>query len=364
MAEVLGGNQVKLDSGQTVTAQTGGWYDGQQFWNGSLSQVGSIHAQSDQQGAGQAVSQEVIAQTNPKNVDYINQRRQAQNLAPSPTVQAPAQAQAQAQAGSEAGAGIPELTPQPALNLPELYKTLTATSGIGDLEKELSDKEKAFTEATGVINDNPFLSEGTRVGRVAKLDELFQKRTANLRGDIATKKADIETQLNLETKQFDINSQIAQQELAKLDSFIKNGWLDNASGEDIAQFTRTTGVSSNMIRSAIDAGKKKDVSTSTISFDDGTNQGFAIINTETGEIISKQNIAASKSKEYAPKAEKEVKPENAVGQIVGSYLSDQARQAQISPEDFYRELLLQYPAAADYINENWSAKDIRKITGQ
>ena len=51
-----------------------------------------------------------------------------------------------------------------------------------------------------------------------------------------------------------------------------------------------------MIRAAIDANKKKNVQTSTISFDDGVNQGFAVINNQTGEIISKQTIAASKPK--------------------------------------------------------------------
>lgn len=361
MATVIAGNQVKLDNGQTITAQTGGWYDGQQFWNGTLSAPGVINSQSDQQGAGQAVSNEVIAQTNPDNVAYIQQQQQKYNQQSQPAP-APVQTQPQVLQDYGNGTGVPELAPQPTLNLPELYKSLTANSGIGDLEKELSDKEKAFIEATGVINDNPFLSEATRVGRVNKLDELFQKRTANLRGDIATKKADIETQLNLETKQFDINSQVAQQALAQFNSLLGMGALDNASGEDIAKLTRATGLTSSMITSAINANKQKNVSTSTISFDDGTNQGFAIINTQTGEIISKQTIAASKP--LASDKEKELTSEQKVGQIVGNYISDQTRQAQISPEDFVRELLLQFPDAAGYINDNWTAKAIRKYTGQ
>ena len=76
MATVVSGNQVRLSSGQIVNASQGGWYDGQQFWAGSLSQPGQIHSQSNQQGAGQQVSQEVVTQTNPANVGYI----QAQQL--------------------------------------------------------------------------------------------------------------------------------------------------------------------------------------------------------------------------------------------------------------------------------------------
>ncbi len=43
--------------------QTGGWYEGRQYWNGTFSDPGVIHPWSNQQGAGQAVSQEVRAQS-------------------------------------------------------------------------------------------------------------------------------------------------------------------------------------------------------------------------------------------------------------------------------------------------------------
>lgn len=49
-----------------------------------------------------------------------------------------------------------------------------------------------------------------------------------------------------------------------------------------------------MIQSAIASRRDKNIETSTISYDDGTNQGFAIINSKTGEIISKKVVAASK----------------------------------------------------------------------
>lgn len=43
--------------------QTGGWYEGRQYWNGTLSDSGVIHPESNQQGAGQVVSPEVKAQS-------------------------------------------------------------------------------------------------------------------------------------------------------------------------------------------------------------------------------------------------------------------------------------------------------------
>ena len=56
--------------------QQGGWYSGRQWWGGTLSDPGVIHPQSNQQGAGQAVSKEVVQQTAPENWGYIEQQRQ------------------------------------------------------------------------------------------------------------------------------------------------------------------------------------------------------------------------------------------------------------------------------------------------
>ena len=43
--------------------QQGGWYGGRQYWNGSFSQPGQIHTESNQQGAGELVSKEVNLQS-------------------------------------------------------------------------------------------------------------------------------------------------------------------------------------------------------------------------------------------------------------------------------------------------------------
>jgi hypothetical protein len=293
MAQVISPGKVKLNDGKVINAQEGGWYDAQQYWGGSLSNAGQIHQQSNQQGAGQAVSKEVVQQTNPDNWNYIQEQ---QNKPSSQANGGRAITGGGGMTGSSggAGAGLSTMPTQPTLNLPELYESLYASSGIRDLEADYSNKEKQFIEAKGMVNDNPFLSEGSRVGREAKLEQLFGERTANLKKDIATKKADIETKLNLETKQFDINSQQAQQAMSQFNTLLSMGALDNASADEIATLTRTTGLSSNMISSAVSNMRQKNMPTSVIQFDDGTNQGFAVINPQTGEIISKQNIGASK----------------------------------------------------------------------
>jgi hypothetical protein len=202
--------------------------------------------------------------------------------------------------GMGSGVGFTAPTNQ-SLNLPDLYKSLTADSGISNIEADLSKKTQEYNDAISQINDNPFLSEATRVGRIQKLTTDFNNRTANLKNDISTRKADVETQLNLQSKQFDINNQMTQQAVSQFNTLLSLGALDNASFEDISNITRSTGLSSQMIQSAINTAKtarqkKEEIPTQMVSFDDGTNTGFALINTQTGDVINKQNISTSKPK--------------------------------------------------------------------
>lgn len=275
----------------------GGWYGGRQYWNGQLGPPGVI-INPNQQGAGQPVSTEVNRQTSiaagkapDANQNYIDQLNAQGGSGSGGGGAYGGTGGGYGEPGT--GSGIGYTAPAP-IDLPKLYQQLYASAGISDLEKQYSDMASSYTEAKGKINDNPFLSEATRVGRIAKIESLFNERTANLKNDIATKKADIETQLNLQTKQFDINSQVAQQAFQQFTSLLDMGALNNASGEDIANITRATGISSDMIKSAIKTQQQRNVQTQMIQFDDGTNQGFALVNAQTGEIIKTQNIASSK----------------------------------------------------------------------
>ena len=69
--------------------QQGAWYSGRQYWGGTLSDPNVIHPSSDQPGAGQSVSKEVVQQTAPGNWDYVQQERKKAGLQPSPEVPEP-----------------------------------------------------------------------------------------------------------------------------------------------------------------------------------------------------------------------------------------------------------------------------------
>ena len=370
MAQLING-KVKKNDGSIINPKQGEWYDGQQFWDGTLSSAGQINSKSNQPGAGQMVSSEVNRQASVAqglapnaNQDYINAQRAKQGQPSTPTFTGDPMAGGDGSytPGGGAGVGFNDVV-QPSLNLPDLYKNLYDNSGISALQDELSAKEKEFIETKAKIGDNPFLSEATRVGRVAKLKQLYNERTANLRNDVATKKADIETKLNLETKQFDINSANAKDALSRFNTLLTMGALNNASGEDIANITRSTGISSEMIRSAIGKANQKDVKTQVItSTNDAGVVTASVINTETGEIIKKTSLGAVGNAQNGKDTsnDKGVQASQAQSAIL-DYTRDKNAQASLSPEEYVIELMRLYPYAGLTVK---SAQEIRDITGQ
>lgn len=288
--------------GITVPANlsgNGNWIQGRQIWDGKLSDPGVINPLSNQTGAGKEVSKEVNAQSaaaqgvSPQQLEsYLQQQRDQQakagiqpssNATPTPST-----------SPDGSGAGVGYTAPTATLNLPDLYKSLYDSQGISELETGLNTKAKAYADAQSKINDNPFLSEASRTGRIQKLTNDYNASVKNDQDLLAMKKQDIATQLDIATKQFDIDSATAKQALDQFNTLLASGALAGASGNDIAAITKATGISSSMIQAAINAEKDKNVSTSVSTVDDGTNVYSVVINSKTGALISKQVIAASK----------------------------------------------------------------------
>lgn len=275
--------------------QQGGWYQGRQYWDGKLGDPGVL-VNPNAVGAGQLVSKEVNLQSDaaqgnqPGDIEkYLEaQRKKQSQMNVQPTGYAGTRTQSTGTQSLPGGSGsMPEMAQPETINLQEQYKTLYEGSGITELQDQLSNYANEFAKQRAIINDNPFLSEATRVGRIEKLNKQYQDRTKNLQNELATKKADIETQLNLQLKQFDINSQAAQQSLSRFNALLEMGALDNASGEDIANITRNTGISSSMIANAIKAKKQSNVQPKIItSTDNAGNVTFTTVDANSGQIIN------------------------------------------------------------------------------
>jgi hypothetical protein len=309
--------------------QNGGWYEGRQYWNGTFSDPGVINAQSNQQGAGQAVSSEVNRQSDkaqglaPGTIDaYLAGQRQQQANSSTGGVPMPGGGTdwtLGATTGASAGGGIPAPAPAQPIDINGIYTKLQDESGVAAKQAELDALTRGYTEAKGKSNDNPFLSEATRVGREAKLTKLYDERTANTRNEIAQKKADIETKLQLQLKQFDINSQQAKTNMDQFQSLLTMGALNNASGEDIANLTRSTGLSSGVIQSAIQNKKLANLQTTMQSFDDGVNEGFVIFTIDPlGNVVNKTQQVTGKSTKATAKTQYSTDP--AVSQFLAGIM--------------------------------------------
>ena len=284
-----------------------GWYSGYQYNNGAFApQAGMIISSSPQQGAGQAVSAEVNAQTSVAagkapgaNQAYVD----AQNANPSNNAANAGDAApggglpGGTSVGAGGGAGFPAGAfggSTPALDLPGLNTSLSNAAGIPQMEADLTAKSQAFNDAQSKINDNPFLSESDRVGRIQKLTTDYNNDVTTSQNALTMAKQDVATQLSLQTQQFNINSQQATQALNEFNTLLSSGALAGASGSDIASITKATGISSSMIQAAISSQTAKDTPTAVQMVDDGVNQYAVVINTKTGAVVSKQVLGASK----------------------------------------------------------------------
>ena len=258
--------------------------------------------------------------------------------------------QLKTQYGGSNGGGQALTFTQPTIDLPKIYEGLYNSSGITDTEKKLIDAQAQANNVIAKIKDNPWLSEATMTGRISKINDKASADITNLKNDIATKKADIETQLNLQAKQFDINSQQAKTAFDQFQSLLSAGALDNASGQDIANITKATGLSSSMIQSAIGISKEKNkpkVNTQVVQFDDGTNQGYVVINQDTGAVINKQVIGSLKSTGKTTQAEQK----QALNSKAVQLLSKNANSyGDVSPKVWQKIL-------SAYIQDGGSASD-------
>ena len=314
MAQVLAGNKIRLDDGKLVDAQAGGWYDGQQFWEGSLGAVNVIN-NPNQVGYNQQVSPEVRAQSaqaqgvTPQQFDqYLAGQAQKTGGAFDPNVNSVA-----AMSGGMAGGGVPGGSMAGGISAPQtpdlkgIYDAAYESAGISTMQSEydtiqaeINARAEALAQKEGEINENPYYAEATRTGRIAKLQEQAQKDINNLINKQKTvldkinmARADIETQLGLATKQFDINSQASQQALSQFNTLLSTGALNNASADDLIAFSAQTGIPPSFLQSAVQSSQAKDRQTQLVtSTDDFGNVTLTLVDTQTGEVINSKGLGA------------------------------------------------------------------------
>jgi hypothetical protein len=291
--------------------QQGGWYNGRQYWNGTFSQPGQIHPESNQQGAGTMVSPEILAATSVAagnapgaNQAYINS--QYSNPSGGSSTTAPNGAGSGATGLGSIGSGVSS-----GLNLMEEQQSLYDSSGITQLLNTISgiqatiDNYKSEADKRRAeVNENPFLSESSRVGRIRKIDDMLndtlqseEAKLANYNTQVTQKQNEINEKLGLKVKQFDIERATRQENRDLFNSLLSSGALNGATEQDLGNLAAQTGLSINFIRSAIKASQKADVEIITQT-DNAGNVTILTIDKNTGQIVnqvSAGNIAKGSS---------------------------------------------------------------------
>lgn len=283
--------------------QQGGWYNGRQYWNGTFSQPGQIHPESNQQGAGGMVSPEVLAATSVAagkkpgaNQEYINsQYSNPSGGAGTPTTSGGAGTGATG-LGSMFGSGSGVKS---SLNLMDEQKKLYDASGITQLQNTIAgiqasiDSMKSEADKRRAeVNENPFLSESSRVGRIRKIDEMLndtlqteEAKLANYQASITAKQNEINEKLGLQIKQFDIDKATRAENLDLFNSLLASGALNTASAQDLGNLSAQTGLPISFITSAIQKATKAEVQIEK-QVDDNGNVTILTIDKNTGNILN------------------------------------------------------------------------------
>ena len=186
--------------------QTGGWYSGYQYWDGSFApKAGVIHSSSNQQGAGQAVNPTVVAATNTAqglkagtNEAYIAKQNATSTQTPTTKEQLPSFLD-NFQSGLYNSATSPEtkvptveelkseLMPTTAkpelLNRTAEFDKLRTEQGVADLETNLNDLKAQQDEIAAQLNTNKISERGKPVamnvieGRISEEQQQAQEQS-------------------------------------------------------------------------------------------------------------------------------------------------------------------------------------------
>ena len=207
---------------------------------------------------------------------------------------APQAAPAAAPMPTSASVATPQAAPAPPVfDLVAATNAAYNTPEIQAANKAITERQAALAKASGEINDNPFYSEATRVGKQAMLTEQANKDIRVQQDQLALIKADAKIKLDAQTGQYNINRQAYQDSLDQFNTFLNAGAFNSASGEDIANFAVQTGIPTSMIQSAIDTQLQKNVKTEIKYIDDGTNINAVLLDQKTGKPLSSEVIGRS-----------------------------------------------------------------------
>ena len=224
------------------------------------------------------------------------------------------------------------------INLNTMYEQAMNDPALKALQDELVAKQTARDSAEADINDNPFYTEATRVGRVAKLEEKAGDEIKTLQGQVDAKKADALVKINIATQQYDIESKAYQQNLDKLNTLISSGAIVGASSKDISQIALATGMSTDMVKSIIDSTKASQRQTQVITAtDDNGNVTVSVIDTQTGERIAQNSLGSIGNRQTGSSKEKELSKNDVIQTVTMALSAKAGKDKKVSGEEYAKQ---------------------------
>lgn len=203
----------------------------------------------------------------------------------------------------------------PKIDLVGEYRSLYDSLGLAGYKEQIQAKQQeilAFRSETdkaiSLINENPWASAANRTGRIAKLEDQFNRKAnvisaeaALIQQQYSDARAELDTQMNLKAQQFNIDTQTFERNLSQLNSLLDLGALDNASMQSLENIAGQVGMSAGMIQSMIQAQKQKRINPTMLQHtDDYGNVTVTLMDANTGNIIKRENLGKIDASRLTP----------------------------------------------------------------
>lgn len=189
--------------------------------------------------------------------------------------------------GSGGASGMPTLGAAPTIDIQAITNSAYNTPEIQAAQKAIDDRSAALAKASAEINDNPFYSEATRVGKQRSLTDQANNDIKVQQEKLATLKSDAAIKVNAATNQYNINNESYKQSLNTFFSLANAGGLSGASADDLSKFAISTGIPMSFLTSIQTQAKAKDNPPQLISSTDNSGQvTITAVDKNTGNIIN------------------------------------------------------------------------------
>ena len=132
------------------------------------------------------------------------------------------------------------------------------TPAIAAANKAISDRQQASANAQAEINDNPFYSEASRTGQLAKEQTSANADITVQQNTLAQLNSNAAIAVAAAQGQYNINDTAYQQSLTNFQNMLSSGALDGANPQDLQQLSVQTGIPLSMIQSMQSVSNKKD----------------------------------------------------------------------------------------------------------